>query len=137
MSIADNTYHETRLEEDNRRDVLWRTLWDAYFKKEIAPTDSVLDIGAGYGQFINNVVAKHRYALDIWSGMTTHLQDDITPLVGGLSRLEELPDCSIDYAFASNLFEHVTQDDFAMALSHLKTNHDHPPKLLLPFAFTL
>ena len=113
-------YHETRLADDKRRDVLWQTLWDAYFKPRISPGACVLDIGAGYGQFINNVKAKRRIALDLWPGMVDHLDEDVEPLVGDLSELQTLDDDSVDYAFASNIFEHVTQEKFAEVLKTLK-----------------
>ena len=83
-------YHETRLADDKRRDVLWQTLWDAYFKLRISPQACVLDIGAGYGQFINNVEARRRIALDLWPGMVEHLDKDVEPLVGDLAELENL-----------------------------------------------
>jgi len=113
-------YHETRLADDQRRDVLWQTLWDAYFKQRIAPEACVLDIGAGYGQFINNVTARRRIALDLWPGMVEHLDRDVEPLVGDLAELETLDDKSVDYAFASNIFEHVTQEKFGDVLKALK-----------------
>jgi len=40
--------------------------------------------------------------------------------VGPVSDLSRIADGSIDYAFASNLFEHLTQQEFAHALSGLR-----------------
>lgn len=119
MTADSEGYFETRLADDARRDVLWRTLWEAWFKARVPEDGCVLDIGAGYGQFINNVQARRRFALDIWPGMAHHVDAGVTPLIGDLSALEQLDDASVDFAFASNLFEHVTQDDFALALSIL------------------
>ncbi len=116
-----DAYHETRLAEDKRRDVLWQTLWQAWFKSRVPEDACVLDIGAGYGQFINNVVAKRRIALDLWPGMEEHLDAGVEALVGDLDRIAELEAGSVDYAFASNIFEHVTQEKFASVLANLKT----------------
>ncbi|MGV6802097.1 MAG: class I SAM-dependent methyltransferase [bacterium] len=115
-----NDYHETRLTDDGRRDVLWHTLWQCYFKSRISPDDCVLDIGAGYGQFINNVIAKRRIALDLWPGMKDHLAEGVEPIIGDLSALSHIEDKSVDFAFASNIFEHVTQDKFAETLEVLR-----------------
>lgn len=113
-------YHETRLADDQRRDVLWQTLWDAYFKQRISSEACVLDIGAGYGQFINNVEAGRRIALDLWAGMVNHLDDGVEPLVGDLSEIKNLANGSVDFAFASNIFEHVTQEKFSEVLGLMR-----------------
>lgn len=113
-------YHETRFAEEERRNVLWRTLWDAYFSKRINPEDCVLDIGAGYGQFINNVKARRRIAIDAWSGMPEHLQPGVEAIVGDAADLTQFEDGSIDYAFASNIFEHLPQEKVADVLAGLR-----------------
>ncbi|MEM6415993.1 MAG: class I SAM-dependent methyltransferase [Pseudomonadota bacterium] len=118
--ISYETYHSSRLPADARRTIVWQTLWDAHFRYRVPKDSCVLDIGAGYGEFINNVrEAKRRIALDLWPGFVDHLETGIEPIVGDLNRLNDLADGSIDYAFASNLFEHVSKSDFAEALKVL------------------
>lgn len=113
-------YHETRFSDEERRNVLWRTLWDAYFSKRIEPDDCVLDIGAGYGQFINNVSARRRIAIDAWSGMPSHVESDVETIVGDAADLSSIEDSAIDYAFASNIFEHLSQEKVAAVLASLR-----------------
>src|SRR5215204_3822944 len=98
-------YHDTRLAPDPRRDAVWKALWRYYFRYRIRATDSVLDLGAGYGDFINNVVAARRIAVDVWPGMVDQLDKDVEAIVGPVTDLSEIADGSVDYAFASNLFE--------------------------------
>lgn len=114
-------YHDTRLALDPRRGAVWKALWRYYFRHRIGPSDTVLDLGCGYGDFINNVIAARRIALDLWPGFERHLQSSIEPIVGPVSDLSAIADGSVDYAFASNLFEHVSQQDFA-------ENSDEPPR---------
>jgi hypothetical protein len=64
MGQVTNGYHQTRLSFDPRRDVVGRSLWRFYFCKLISPNDCVRDLGCGYGDFINNVTARHRIAID-------------------------------------------------------------------------
>lgn len=113
-------YHDTRLAHDPRRDTVWKALWRYYFRHRVRPSDTVLDLGCGYGDFINNVVAKRRIALDLWPGFERHLDKDVEAVVAPVSDLSKIADASVDFAFASNLFEHVAQDEFAAALASLR-----------------
>ena len=47
------------------RRVLWRTLVDACFQRYVGPTDTVLDLGAGYCEFINPVRCGAKHAVDL------------------------------------------------------------------------
>jgi SAM-dependent methyltransferase len=114
------TYHETRLAHDDRRRVLWKTLCDAYFQRLINPSDCVLELGAGYGDFINHIRCRRRIAMDLWPGMTEHLQSDVEGHVGPATDLSAIEDSSVDFVFASNLFEHLPQSDFAKTLAALR-----------------
>lgn len=113
-------YHDTRLALDPKRGAVWRALWRYFFSKRIAPHDSVLDLGAGYGDFINSVVAHRRIAVDMWPGLAEHVAPGVEVLVGPADALGEIGDAEIDYAFASNLFEHLSQGEFASTLAALE-----------------
>lgn len=113
-------YFATRFAVDPRREVLWRTLVQHYFQAQIPADGCVLELGAGYGNFINNVRARRRIAQDQWAGFADHLQADVEAHVGPVHDLSFLEDDSIDFVFASNLFEHITQDEFASVLKQLR-----------------
>lgn len=118
MTAAD--YHGSRLVEDPRRDVLWQSLWRYRFSAMVRPDDCVLDLGAGYCNFINSVVARRRIAVDAWQGFPAHLALEVEHKVGSVTDLSFLDDGAVDFAFASNLFEHLTKDDFSMVLAALR-----------------
>lgn len=113
-------YHGSRLVADQRRDVLWRSLWRYRFNAMIQPTDCVLDLGSGYCNFINSVVARRRIAIDSWADFPVHLAPGIECKVGSVTNLDFLDDGAVDFAFASNLFEHLTKDEFSMVLAALR-----------------
>ena len=115
------SYPDSRLTEDARRDTVWKALWRYVFRHRIAADDCVLDLGCGYGEFINNVTARRRIGLDMWPGIRKHLGPGVEGIVGSVTDLGGIDDASIDFAFASNLFEHVSQADFAKVLASLKT----------------
>ncbi len=113
-------YHETRFAFDRRRDVLWRELWRSYFSRFVGPQDCVLELGAGYGHFINAVRCRRRIAVDLFPDLARHLEAGIEGHVGSVANLGFLAGGSVDFAFASNLFEHLSHADFATTLAELR-----------------
>ena len=114
-------YHQTRLPPDPRRRILWDTLWRFYFSRLINPGDCVLDLGCGYGDFINAVVAKRRIGLDIWPEASNFLDAGVEGVVGAATGLGFVADGAVDFAFASNLFEHLSQTEFRSVLEGLRS----------------
>jgi SAM-dependent methyltransferase len=109
-------YHRSRFTVDSRRDVVWRTLWRAFFRHRVPKNACVLDLGAGYGQFINNVVAHRRIAIDSWPGFAAHLAPGVEAVTGDVTDLSMIEDSTVDFAFASNLFEHLSQSQLTSVL---------------------
>jgi SAM-dependent methyltransferase len=115
-----SVYHEVRLPHDPARNVLWSALWRYYFSRLIGPNDCVLDIGCGHGAFINSVVARKRIGLDSWPDFPTYLQAGVEPIIGSAVEVGELVKEPVDFAFASNLFEHLTQPDLMTLLGGVR-----------------
>ncbi|MGA3401376.1 MAG: class I SAM-dependent methyltransferase [Acetobacteraceae bacterium] len=127
-------YHTARLTPDARRDAVWRCLWRFYFCQQIAPDSCVLDLGCGYGSFINQVVARRRIAIDSWPEFPRFLAPGVEAIVGEATDLTFLEPFSVDFAFASNLFEHLSQPQFAAVLAglHDKLNRNGMLTILQP-----
>ena len=120
MTVA-GAYHETRFAPDARRAVVWRALWRHHFSAQIAPDQCVVDLGCGYGEFINAVVARRRIAVDVWPEFVRYLDPGVEGVVGSATDLGFLADASVDFAFASNLFEHLTHDALRAVLDQLRS----------------
>ena len=114
-------YHGSRLTVDSRRDVLWETLWRHKFAAMVRPDDCVLDLGAGYGNFINAAVARRRIAVDAWQQFPTHVRPGVECHVGSVTDLAFIEPAAVDFAFASNLFEHLTKEDLSLTLDALRS----------------
>jgi hypothetical protein len=121
MSAQAQAYFESRLPPDARRETLWRTLYAYHFSRLISAEDCVLELGAGYGHFINQVVSRKRIAVDEWGGFTGYLEPGVEGRVGDVADLSFLAPSSVNFVFASNLFEHITQNKFESILRQLKT----------------
>lgn len=115
-----DSYHETRLAPDAKRAVVWQALWRYHFSKLIGPDDCVLDLGAGYGDFINTVQARRRIAVDLWPGLRDHAAPGVEVLITTADDLGAVADASVDYVFSSNLFEHLTRDQLTATLVELR-----------------
>jgi SAM-dependent methyltransferase len=96
-----------RPNERERRDRLWRVLCRTFFQRYIRDSDTVLDLGAGYCEFINHVVCGRRIALDVRDDVRLHADPGVEVISGTSTDLSALPNGSIDVAFASNFFEHL------------------------------
>jgi SAM-dependent methyltransferase len=113
-------YHSTRFAPDPRRDVLWKTLVDNYFQALIPADGCVLELGAGYAHFINHVRARRKIAIDLWEGLRDHAAHEVETLIQSACDLSRIEPASVDFAFASNLMEHLPQPEFATLLEQLK-----------------
>jgi SAM-dependent methyltransferase len=92
--------------EDYRRAV-WRVLGDDMFSKWIAADSSVLDLGSGYCEFINQIAARRKYAMDLNPATARHADADVTVLLQDCAAEWQLSPASLDAVFTSNFFEHL------------------------------
>jgi ubiquinone/menaquinone biosynthesis C-methylase UbiE len=118
--MSDDVYHTIRFTSDPRRRMLWQTLVACVFQKQIPADGVVLELGAGYGDFINAVKARRRLAVDVWAGMLSHLDAGVEGLVTRITQLDGVADDSVDYVFSSNCFEHVSQSELVDCLAQLR-----------------
>jgi hypothetical protein len=118
--VTPANYHQSRFVADDRRDLLWQSLWRYRFSAMVEPDDCVLELGAGYGSFINAAAARRRIAIDRWDGFAAYLAPGVEHRVGSAADLGFIDDGAVDFAFASNLFEHLTQPEFAAVLDALR-----------------
>lgn len=89
------------------RRAIWRILIADFFGRFIRSEHSVLDLGCGYGEFINQVACARPFAMDLNPGTAERLSPGITLFQQDCSALWPLPDRSLDVVFTSNFFEHL------------------------------
>ncbi len=113
-------YFNTRFVYDPRRLVIWRQV-ARYIQEKYIPEDSrVLDLGAGYCDFIHHIKAKEKYALDVFEKLPEIAHDDVTTFVCSCTDMSPLADNQLDSIFASNLFEHLTHDELLQTLGEIR-----------------
>ena len=89
------------------RQRVWRVLVRHIFQPQVPRTGAVLDLGCGYGEFINTVQAAVKYGMDLNPASAENLAPGVKMLRQDCSARWELPDDSLDVVFTSNFFEHL------------------------------
>jgi SAM-dependent methyltransferase len=89
------------------RSQVWTILASKFFSQWIKPNHSVLDLGCGYGEFINNVTAAKKFAMDLNPAAEYRIDPDVVLLKQDCSVEWPLESDSLDVVFSSNFFEHL------------------------------
>jgi SAM-dependent methyltransferase len=92
---------------DYRRQV-WQVLVREFFQRFIPDKAVVLDLGCGYGEFINTIRADSKLGMDLNPKTKEHLEPEIRFLEQDCSTGWPLGDAELDLVFTSNFFEHLT-----------------------------
>lgn len=95
------------------RTAVWQVLTAAFFQKYVAPDATVLDLGCGYGEFINHIQCGRKLGMDLNPRSPEFLAKDVRFLEQDCSLRWNLPDASLDVVFTSNFFEHLP-DKFSL-----------------------
>ena len=99
-------YFQTRLAPNPHRTVVWQHIC-RYLERWI-PTDSaVLELGAGWCDFSNNVTARRAVAMDIDPTVRRAAAAHVQAELGDCTDLSRFDDGQFDVVFASNLLEHL------------------------------
>jgi len=107
--------------EKDRKDRVWRVLCRHFFQKYVEPTASVLDIGAGYCEFINHIEARRRIAFDLNADVRANAAAGVEVVQGVSTDLGAFQSGSLDVVFASNFFEHLpTKNDLLVTLAEVQ-----------------
>ena len=100
-----------------RRNAVWKILCRQWFAGYISPSDRVLEVGAGFCEFINNIKASERVAVDINPETPKHAAAGITVHEIAAERLDEVvPHAYFDAVFMSNFLEHCQTREVMLAV---------------------
>lgn len=112
-------YFETRMAPSGNRTKVWRHIC-AYLQRYIRADDAVLELGAGWCDFSNNVRAGSVTAMDLDGTVERAAAAHVKPVVGDCTDLSAFADASFDVVFASNLLEHLERPAASVLLAEAK-----------------
>lgn len=104
-------YFRSRFTVDTRRDAIWQEIVRYLSNPYIPAAAKVLDVGAGYCSFINQVKAAERYAIDLFPQIGDYAAPGVKTFVGSCTNLHMFGDGELDVVFSSNVLEHLTRAD--------------------------
>ena len=90
-----------------RKNKIWQVLCDNFCNKYIDKDDVVVDVACGYGEFINNIKAKEKIAIDLNVDTKSFLKEDITFYQTNVLELSDKVSNYADVIFMSNFLEHL------------------------------
>jgi SAM-dependent methyltransferase len=91
----------------NHRRRVWDVLVRELFQGYISPAAAVLDLGCGYGEFINAIRCGQKWAMDLNPDAPRFLAANVRFLQQDCSARWQCADASLDVVFTSNFFEHL------------------------------
>ena len=86
---------------------VWGVLTCKFFTRWIHDEHAVLDLGCGYGEFINQIRCRQKWAIDLNADALKHLKEDVCFLRQDCSETWQVKSDSLDVIFTSNFFEHL------------------------------
>lgn len=118
-STVDRLYrHRFPAEILDQRAAVWKVLCRSWFSRYIPRGARVLEVAAGYCEFINNIEAAERVAVDLNPETRNHAAPGVTVHEIAAERLAEVaPRSHFDAVFMSNFLEHCrSRDQMLMVL---------------------
>jgi SAM-dependent methyltransferase len=110
-----------RESERAQKMIIWKTLCENYFQRLVGNDRIVLDLACGYGEFINNIKAAKKYAVDLNPDAPKFLEPDIEFRFSRADKIEGIANDAIDVVFTSNFLEHLkTKEECDAVLAEVR-----------------
>jgi len=99
---------------------VWREIV-RYVHHDIGPVDTLLELGAGYCDFVNQFPARRKVAFDVNPEMRPYAAGDVDLRIEDVAAGDLLEKVgSVDLVFASNFLEHLDQHELGELLPKIR-----------------
>lgn len=110
-------YYATRYAENVGRSKVWKAIVEYLSKYSELELPKIVDVGCGYGDFINHVQGARLVAVDLNPDAEKYLKEGVEFFCSSATDLSFIESASMDMLFTSNLLEHLTDSDLDSAIS--------------------
>lgn len=90
-----------------RKNAIWQVICQEFLQRFIKKSDTVVDVACGYGEFLNNISANKKIAVDLNADARGFLNDDIKFHQCKATDLGSVVAGKADIVFTSNFLEHL------------------------------
>ncbi|MGL4317713.1 MAG: class I SAM-dependent methyltransferase [Pseudomonas sp.] len=94
-------------EELPRKNAIWQEICGGFLQRFVKPSDTVVDVACGYGEFLNNIQAREKIAVDLNPDARKFLQGDVEFHHCAATALGGVVQGRADAVFTSNFLEHL------------------------------
>lgn len=100
---------------------IWKVLCAHFFQPLIGEDRVVVDLACGYGEFINNIRGRKKYAVDLNPDARANVADDVEFCLSRADAIAAIASDSVDVVFASNFLEHLrTKEECDRVLAEVR-----------------
>jgi len=99
---------------------MWRLLCERVFQRWIPEGATVLELAAGHCEFINQIRAGRRLAVDPNPDTAKFADPGVEVVAASATDLGVLADGTVDVVFASNFLEHLDRRDIVATIEEAK-----------------
>lgn len=114
--LLSNIYQRRLGNDADFRQRMYQVLCQKVFQKYIPQNATVLDLAAGYCEFINTIQAQNKIAVDLNPDTQKHADSNVKTITTRTTDLSAIADNTIDTAFTSNFFEHLSKPDIVQTI---------------------
>lgn len=106
-AVLQSEYEQRFARSAAYRDAVWSVLCARFFSRFVARSATLLDLGAGWGEFSRHIVAARKYAMDLNPDCESRLAGCSQVLLQDCAAPWQLEDGALDVVFTSNFLEHL------------------------------
>lgn len=100
------------------KNAIWKVICSRFLARYIKPTDTVVDVGAGYCEFINNIDCARKIAVDLNPDVRRFANPNVEVLNESCTAIKALSPGSVDVVFMSNFLEHLPSKQLILETFH-------------------
>jgi len=94
---------------------VWRSI-ARYIRRDAPKVETLIELGAGYGDFVNQFPANKKIAFDLNPEMRAHILPGVDLRIEDATALASVSNESVDLIFASNFLEHLDGEEIDLLL---------------------
>ena len=99
---------------------MWAVLCREFFQRHVPTDATVVEVGAGYCEFINQIHAGRKIAVDLNPDTRTYATPEVRVITSSTSHIDGLDSGVADVVFASNFLEHLSRQDILATLKEVR-----------------